>query len=354
MPRYTKEQMLELMGHIAGFEERLFEMQDGAVSFEMAEDDDDNERLIMRLGAERFSVSKDAYVEANKIIGLGGGYVERTPVDYVVPHLNYWFDEMGEERKAIIKDGEVVTYSRPGTELYDLVEFVQTLCNAIEERGYTEYYFEKVFHDVGITLFSVVIPDLSRQIGEDTVEAGIHVQHSFLGKKPTILTAYTHQDVAGFEGGTLSATYTNKWNRKLGQWRAPNEDIFDTEEVEVPDDVYNVYRWLESGVGEIIVRAGREFDTIEQLQNYQIGGHGGTFLNDVFTKYKIPNPLQKAIREEYGMAERQTMYDLYKAVIATSGRAEVAEKPTQMHSIMEVAGEIAAHPGKCDGCHRMI
>lgn len=352
---YTKEEMLELVEATSGFEERLFEMEDGAVSFEIQEREDEDEVLVMRLGAERFPVTAKAYIEANRVVGINQGYVAKTPVPYMVPHMNYWFDELGEERKALIKNGKVDDIVRPNTELYDMKEFIETICKALEDRGYNDYYFEKVSHSSDLTLFSVVVPSLNRAIGEDMVYAGFHIQHSFLAKKPTIISAYVHMDVQDLRGGMISAQHSNRWNRKLGQYRVTTtDDVFAEEETDEPGNVYNVFRWLEMGVGEVLVRAEREFDSIERLAEYQIGGHGGTFLNDMFTRYKIPTVLQKAIREEYTTAERQSMYDLYKSILAVSGRAEVAEKPAQMQNIMEVAGEIAAHPGKCDGCHRMI
>lgn len=354
----TKEQVLARLGRDAGFDERLFELGEDRVTFEYLDADLNEEieedNLDILISGERFGLTEDAYYEANKIIGLGKGYVKKTPVPYVVPHLNYWFDNMGDEKKALIKDGKVITFIRPGTEMYDLSQMVEALCSTVEEEGYDDYYFEKVYHSFDETQLSLVLRDKTHVMQNGNIlVGGIQFQHSLLGKKPTILSAYIHEEVAGLAGGMISGQNSNKWNRKLTTVTANFQDLFDEDFEPDPEGVYNIYTWIEGVTRDIIGRITREFESILQLPEFNIGGHAGTFLNDVFAKYKVPTSMQRSVREEYTDQDGQSVYDLWRAITAVSGRAEIADKPEAMRRIMMVAGQIATSPQSCPGCHRL-
>lgn len=354
----SKDELLQRLGGATGFDERQFQLGEDRVSFEYhdaeLEDGVDEDELKIVISGEEFDLTEDAYYEANKIIGLGRGYVRKTPVPYVVPHLNYWFDNLGEERKALIRDGRVITFIRPGTELYDLAQMIEAMCDTAEENGIDDYFFEKLYHTFEETQFSMVFRSKTHTMQNgDILIGGVQVQHSLLGKKPTVVSAYVHQDIAGLAGGMISGQNSNKWNRKLTTVTANFQDFFDDDFEPDPEGVYNIYTWMEGVTQDIINRINREFESILQLPQFNIGGHAGTFLNDVFVKYKVPTAMQRSVREEYTDQDGQTVYDLWRAIAAVSGRAEVADKPEALRRIMLVAGQIAAKPDKCPGCHRL-
>lgn len=350
---YTKDEALEIIEPTEAIEERLFTLNSSTVKFMYDEEGESPPRVI--IAGDPLELTKEGYLNACKVIGLGRKYVERTPVDLIMPHLNYWFGNMGGERKALILDRKVFAFMRPGTEVYSTKKLIESMVSSLEEAGYTDIMFDKIHHTINETQISVVLGDVWKDLDNGhRIYGGVQLQNSILGLKPMVLSSYVHQNVYDINGGMISVTTSGQWDRKLG---TTAEDIANFMEKDIefnPDDVYSVYDWINQSTRDVKNRFNHEFKNVANLQQLGTGSHAGVFFNDIFKKYNVPVILRKAIHEEYADRDGSTIYDLWSAIVATTGRHEVRGNPEAARHMMLVAGEIAAHPHSCNGCHRLL
>lgn len=359
---YTKDEVIRLVDSTENLTERQFELLDGRAKFEMvtldaqgreaAEGEDGTETIVIKIAGERFRLNVDSFKQSAKLIGFPQGpYLENTPIDLVIPHLNYWFDNLGGERKALIKDGTVLAYIRPGTEIYSTKQLVESMCSKLEEMGHSNYFFEKVTHDLYETQFAVVLPNITYDMPNgDVVLGGLQFQNSVLGLKALSVSGYIHHP----GGAMISTTTKAQWDRRLGTTRVELDEMLENGSTEEElENVYDVYRWIKDATTDVLgVR--RDFVKVAALNNFNIGSHVGTFFNDICKQYKIQTALRRAAQEEYGDQEGQTLYHLWKALTIVANRDEVSDRPDWRRHIMLVAGELSAHPDSCDGCHRLL
>ncbi|MCW4026509.1 MAG: hypothetical protein NWE76_03365 [Candidatus Bathyarchaeota archaeon] len=351
---YTKEELYEIFEPTESLEERLFELTSNTVKFSFDEDGESPPKVF--LAGDPFYLTDEAYLNACRIIGLGSGYSERTPISLVIPHLNYWFSNLGGQKKAVIRDRKVVAFMRPGTEIYSNVKIIDSVLETLKGLGVEDVMFDKVYHDLYETQVSLVIGEsktTNKTSTGQTIHGGIQIQNSVLGYKPLIMSGYLNSSVGGINGGMISVTTAAQWDRRLGT--TPEEVAeFISKDLEFDEaDIYSVYDWTKESARDIFFRIGREFKAVDGLVDIGVGSHAGTFFSDVFKKYKIPSTLRKAIQEEYADRDGGSVYDLWESVVAVAGRPEVRGNPNSMRHMMIVGGELAAHPSRCPSCHRL-
>lgn len=347
--------------------ERQFVMVEDAAQFALPEEagstlsmvlggeykqDEDNKRVLV--GGERFGVTQDCYVQAAKEIGLTPKYAENTPIDLMLRNLNYWFNNLAAERKALIHGTKAVSIIRPGTVVYSTIDLVTAMVEELEGLGHTDLFFDKVSHSIDETQFVLVINDWERTMPNgDTLKGGFQFQNSILAKKPLLVTPVLWFDSAGLYGTSMSDLNHAQWNRKLDPSRSeddPFEDALGMEESETP---YDVYQWMHSTVKDLYGTLNREAQLVQNLSSRRMGAHAGSLVNDIFTRFRVPAKLQEAVTEEYAGQQDQTLYDLWKSVATVAGGEECTEKLNQQRHMMLVAGAIAAHPEACNSCHRL-
>lgn len=350
---FTKEEMLEVIEPTEGIEERLFEMAQGVVKFSFDPETEDPPKVI--LSGDVLELTSESYMNACQIIGLGKSYSSRTPIDLIVPHLNYWFPTLGGQKKALIKDRKVVAFIRAGTEIYSTKKIVETICTKLNSLGYKEIFFDKIHHDLHETQFSVVVGDKTKDVGnEETIHGGLQFQNSILGYKPLVISSYINHTVSDANGGMISVLTSSQWDRRLGSTAEEIAEFLDKDPDLDVDEVYSVYDWVDQTTVDVEQRLDKEFGTVARLKTIAVGSHAGTFFNDIYRKYKIPVVLRKALQEEYADRDGNSVYDLWAAMVAVTGRHEVRGNPAAMRHMMLVAGEIAAHPDRCNECHRLM
>lgn len=350
---YTKDEVLEIVEPTESIEERLFTLNSSIVKFTYDEEGESPPRVF--IAGDPLELTKEGYLNACKLIGLGRKYVERTPVNLVMPHLNYWFGNLGGERKALILDGKVFAFMRPGTEVYSTRKLIESLVSSLEACGYEDIMFDKIHHTINETQISIVIGDVYRDLDNGhRVYGGVQLQNSILGLKPLIISSYIHQNVYDLNGGMISVTTSGQWDRKLGTSAEEIAEFLKKDLEFNPDDVYSVYDWVDQSTRDIKNRVNYEFKNVANLLQLGVGPHSGVFFNDIFKKYTVPVILRKAIHEEYADRDGHSIYDLWSAIVATTGRHEVRGNPEAARHMMLVAGEIAAHPHSCTSCHRLL
>jgi hypothetical protein len=299
-------------------------------------------------------MTAEAYMNACQIIGLGRSYSTRTPVELIIPHLNYWFANLGGQRKVLIRGKKAVAFIRPGTEIYSTKKLVESMCKKFEEHGYKDIVFDKVHHDLQETQISVVVRDKKSSSDGETLVGGAQIQNSILGLKPLVMSAYVNHTVDDTNGGMISVTTTGQWDRRLGTSAQEISEFLERGIEFDAEDVYSVYDWAGQATADVSMRLDKEFGYVTRLKNITVGAHAGVFFNDIYKKYNIPISLRKAVQEEYADRDGNSVYDLWAAFVAVTGRHEVRGNPAAMRHMMTVAGELAAHPESCSSCHRLL
>jgi len=348
----SKDEILELIEPTEDIVERLFDLNDNVVKFTYNENSEAPPKVI--LSGDIFELTAEAYMNACHIIGLGRNYSTRTPVELIIPHLNYWFANLGGQRKALIRANKVVAFIRPGTEIYSTKKLIESVYDTFTELGYKEVMFDKVYHDLLETQFSVVLRD-KKNLSDDgeLLQGGLQFQNSILGLKPLVVSAYVNHSVGEDNGGMISVLTTGQWDRRLGTTAQEISEFLEKGIEFDAEDVYSVYDWVKQSTKDINMRLEKEFSHVNNLKRIGVGSHAGVFFNDIYKKYNIPIALRKAVQEEYTDRDGNAVYDLWAAFVAVTGRHEVRGNPASMRHMMTVAGELAAHPERCTECNRL-
>lgn len=349
----TKDELFEIFSPTEEIKELQFDLSNGMVKFFYDPDSDSPPRVI--IGGEPLSLTQESYLNACKIIGLGSSYVERTPVDLIMPHLNYWFTTLGGQRKALIREGKVVAFMRSGTEVYSNQKLIDSIVSVFESLGHKNILFDKVYHDLYETQVSIVLDSFSSELPTgEVVYGGLQIQNSVLGLKPLLISAYVSHSVSDLAGGMISVTTNGQWDRRLGSTADEIAEFMEKDLNLNTDEIYTAYKWAEQASRDVNIRLIREFESVKRLSSIPVGSHAGTFFADIFKKYKIPVALRKAVQEEYADRGGNTVLDLWASMVAVSGRPEVRGNASSTRHMMTVAGEIAAHPDRCQECHRLM
>jgi hypothetical protein len=366
--KWSRGDVVQLVGRTDNLQEQQFEMLDGAAVLEFKEDEE-GDRLLMKLARMPYGITTEAFLQIGKEVGLPKKFCEETPFNYekvsqdedgrvttekrdlLLEVVNYWLDNKGGEKKALIYDGRIVAFVRPGTKLYSTTELVNSAVNALSELGHEDVWFDKVHHTIEETQMVLVIDDFTTTLPNgDVLKGGFQIQHSVLAKKPLAITPIVYSEVAGIHAVSMSRNNYAQWNRKLDSNRDADDPFAD--DVLEPD-AYDVYQWMEATIKDLYATIRREFMLVQGLLTRNIGAHSGTFFNDVCAKYKIPTPLRRYVLEEYGAQDGQSIYHLWRAIATTAGSDECADNVSQQRHMMSIAGEIAAHPESCPQCHRL-
>lgn len=337
--------------------ERNFVMMDDAAQFSLPEDEHAGSRLTFTLGGEdgeKFGVTSEAYLQACKEIGLPKKFSEETPIDLVLKNLNYWFNNMAQEKKALVHGDRVVSIIRPGTAVYSTVDLIGALVSELEELGHTDLFFDKVNHTIDETQITVVMRDWTRTMPNgDTLYGGFQFQNSILAKKPLLLTPVLWFDAAGVYGTSMSSMNHAQWNRKMDPQRDADDPFEDALGIEESDEPFDVYVWVRQNIKDLYGTLNREAQLVSNLVSRNMGAHAGSLLLDIYTRFRVPNPLRSSVQEEYANQTGQTLYDLWRAIATVAGGEDCTDKLNQQRHMMLVAGEIAAHPESCGSCHRL-
>jgi|SRR5688572_7897027 len=348
----SKAEMLELIQPTEEIEERLFDLNANVVKFTFDEKTEEPPKVI--LSGDVFELTSEAYMNACQIVGLGRAYSTRTPIELIVPHLNYWFANLGGQRKVLIRGKKAVAFIRPGTEIYSTKKLIEAIYDKFESLGYKDIVFDKVYHDLLETQFSVVLRDKFKESEDgEILYGGLQFQNSILGLKPLVVSAYVNHSVDEANGGMISVTTTGQWDRRLGTSAQEISEFLERGIEFDPEDVYSVYDWVEQATSDVNLRLEKEFAHVNRLKGIGVGSHAGVFFNDIYKKYNIPISLRKAVQEEYTDRDGNAVYDLWAAFVAVTSRHEVRGNPSAMRHMMTVAGELAAHPERCNECNRL-
>lgn len=317
---------------------------DSCASFTLEADWNENEPVgtdvvnaTIRLSGEEYSLTKDALLEATSLIGLQKRYVEKTPAELIVPHMNYWFQHKGKELKALATDETVLALTKGSIVPFSNVSLLERAMESVRSRYGAEAEVlvdYKMRHDLRRTHFRLVVPEELRSIRpDDEWSAGIDVQNSLTGEVGTSLQGYLFRWWCT-NGCTTNLAESPTWNRRTG---GQGDDV---------------YEWAEHAVEEILGHLDHEFAALEELSNTPIDGDVNDVLVDVFETYRIPLTAREDIIEEMVNSDDLTMYGVMQAVTQAANRDDISEN--QRQALFSAGGEIPhAFSQRCDQCHRL-
>ena len=335
------EDMLSVLEETESLDEHLFELSTDNIEFIYDEDDED-EPLKFKINSVSFNLSAEATMQALAFAKIPKSVIDVYDIDIIAPLVNWYYGEKGGELKALAKDGRIVAFTRPGTEIYSTVDILNEMVRTLDNFDITDYHFERVHHTLKETQFCLVAPHKTLELDNgDVLRSGIFVRHSVVGAKPLSMSGYVSRDYS--DNGMISAQAVEQWNRKNSK---KSEDVDD-------EDHYDVYTWAYDTADTIFRTFKRDSDSVKDLQDVSVGNHAGTFFNDIFDKNTLPVAVRKLIREEYVDQPGQTLYDLWNAITLAADRVELEDNLLTRLKVMEAAGRLAAHPQSCPSCHRL-
>lgn len=345
----TVDELRDVFEITEDIEERAFEFGEGINTHFVYDPEATNGKLRISFNGEEYPLSELAIIQSFDTAGVPERLAAAVPPELTLPILNWHFANRDGERKALIKDGKVAAYTKTATAIYSSVEILDSIVKAMRDLynvDESNIVVDKVHHDIHETQYTLVFPDFSLQLDNgDVLNFGIQVQNSVLAKKPLVLTGYVGRDY--HNNGMLSKELTAQWSRKSGK-RASMDEV-----LEGTVDLLDLTDWIKNVVEDIVKQNDMEMKVVRKLTNYSMGNHSGSFLNDLFTREKVPVGLRSLVREELAEQDDTTVYALWNAISLVSNRDELEGSPTKIRLMMNVAGALARHPESCPSCHRL-
>jgi hypothetical protein len=334
--------MLKVLADTDELKEVLFELDEDTVAFKYDEDAEEDQ-LQFKINSETYNLTAESAMQALNFAKMPKSVIEEYDISVIIPAVNWYYANKGGELKALVKDKKILAFTRPGTEIYSIVEIVKEMVRALKNFDIEDFSFDNVHHSLKETHFSLIAPHKSHEVGEDgdVLRAGVFVQHSVVGAKPLVMHGYLSRDY--YENGMISVESVEQWSRKQAK---KSEDIDD-------EDHYDVYTWAYDTTDTIMRCFTREAKSVEYLKEMNMGDHAGTLFTDIFSKNSLPVAVQKLIREEYVDQPGQTLYDLWNSITLAADRSELEDNFATQKKVREAAGKLAAHPQSCKTCHRL-
>lgn len=338
----TYQEMLDLLEETEELKEELFELGEDNVEL-VCDLEDEDHPLKFKINSTEYDLNAESAMQILAFAKMPKSVIDEYDIDVIATAVNWYYNNKDGELKALVKDGKILAFTRPGTEIYSTVEIIKEMARALEGFDITEFHFDNVHHTLKETYFSLVVPHKSKELDNgDVLRAGVFVQNSIVGLKPLTMRGFISRDY--HENGMISSETVEKWSRKQAK---KSDDVLDDE------DHYDVYTWSFDTADTIMRAFKREADQVEYLTEMEMGNHAGTLFGDIFKKNNIPVAVQKMVREEYVDQPGQTVYDLWNSITLTANRTEIEDNVGTRNKVMEAAGKLAAHPQSCTTCHRL-
>lgn len=260
-------------------------------------------------GGVEYRLTTDALLEATSKIGLPKRYVERTPAEYIVPHLNFWYANGKDEGKMLVQEDRIVAFTKASVQPFSNLRFVEEALNSFTEAyGEGEVLVDYKFrHDLRGTSIRLVVPEQRRAMrpGDDW-SAGIQIQNSLIGESSTSLSGYLFRWWCT-NGCISTLASSGKWNRKhSGQGE-------------------EVYEWARQSVDEILGGLEGEFDRIQATTNAPVDGGATEMLSSIFERYNVPVQSRSHIIDGMVDSDDLTVYGVQQAITAAANRDGISD-----------------------------
>lgn len=294
---------------------------------------------------QEFQLTKDALLQATSIPGMGRGYVQRTPNNFIEDQLNYWYRSgLGNKSYKVLVTGQNNTASaftreaiNPFSNLRLLDETLDGIENKYGSRNVLVDY--KFHHDLTRTHMRLVVPEYVRAIEKtgtdnDTWSVGIQLKNSLIGAEQTEVSGYLYRYWCT-NGAIDTFSTSGTWSRRGANGR--NDEV---------------YEWARSVVDDVLGGLESSLDRVQDMTDISIEGSAASTLKDVFDSYKVPEAQRNEIMATMVDEDNMTMYALMQAVTMAANNPDL--DPVNMDRLLRAGGDLVgkAHD-RCDSCNRI-
>lgn len=294
---------------------------------------------------QEFQLTKDAFLQAAGIIGIGQGYVQRTPNNFVEDQFNYWFrGGLGSKSYKVLTCGNgnrAMAITREAINPFSNLRLMDEVLDGIEaqygSRNVLADY--KFHHDLTRTHVRLIVPEHVRVIentgtDNDTWSVGIQLKNSLIGKEQTEIDGYLFRYWCT-NGAIDTFSNSGTWSRRGANGR--NDEV---------------YEWARSVVDDVLGGLESSLDRVQDMTSVSIEGTAADALADIFKAYKVPTEQQNEITANMVNEDSLTMYSLMSAVTQVANSADL--NPVTMDRLLRAGGDLVAKAhDRCESCHRL-
>lgn len=349
----TVDELYDILEETEDLEEFVFDYGlDTKVELEITEVDG-QDRLHIAFGEtdeatgarDRYRLTKDSAEQIFKQVKLPAVLLESVPPTLTIPIVNWFLAEETGALKALIKDGFVIAFCSPSTEIYSTQDLVQSVVREAKTKfNLTEVHIDHVDHDLNSTELTLIFPETGEALDNgDILLTGINIRTSVLGKKPLLVSGVIARDY--HYNSMISETNLDQWNRKSVKVGSM-DDMTD-------DNSYDVYDWIKDVTADLIRNSDNDRVNVKRLANIEVGDHSTAVQTDIFNKFSIPAKAQGAIRLAFSEEPDATLLSMWNAITSAANNPEIAEKVALIRKLREAGGSVAQRPHTCPSCYRL-
>jgi len=323
---------------------------DGLMTFERKARDKRSQR---REGIGEWLVSRDAYLAAGSFLGIPKAYVQRTPHELMIPHMNHWIANRGIQMIGMAAiDDQIEIFSRSKL---DLIPMGRILDKTIEYTGGSEadlsaHHVSHTMYDTTLSIVThedkEVIERAAKRGGHvsmrEAVRTGVTIEYSHAQAHPLTFSTYVHTMLC--TNGMISAESIFR--------QAANRDGSD----DGSDD------WMFDALKAALDAGDEEIERQGRLASINFDGHMSDALQGVYSEFSVPVNIRELVTERVVDVGARTLYDVLNAVTWVASNhpdvvgdgGENEADPTLARKLMRIGGQVASHPEVCTNCHRVI
>lgn len=290
-----------------------------------------NGKIGVNILGNEYKLSKEAFNDALRSVGLPYSYTKKCPDELLVPHLNYFFNcpDIG-KRRFIFKEDNVIGVSKRSVSLVSTREILE---NVEEVVGKGNIFG---FHRPHVSLDSIRLPvvlNMDRDIlPNEKFFGGIIVQNSVLGTVPLEMSSYLLREVCS--NGAVAIDTLMKWSRK--------------------NINYSAIEWAKKSAEDCFAGLEKEFNLIKKLTEVIIEGDPQPVVDSIYKEFNIPIGIQKEISNEMIESGAKTMFDVYNAITKVGTWGEKAlDDPDISRKLQLIGSSVCKHMEVCGECHRV-
>lgn len=325
---FTRAQFMEKSGALGQVEVADFELGPG-IEFGF-----DTERgIFMKVKDAEIPVAGSALQHMSRNIGLPMRYVENTPAELIVPHLNYYYqDKMaGQQARMLTQEGRALSFNpTPRDEFINLTQFLNIIEKEIGVGEIAGYH--KPMFGWDSTIINVVLNQTFQVIDKDPLNTGIRFVHSFNEVEPTRAFAYTFRRVC--TNGAITMDKITCWSK-----RGKGEESF--------------RKWVPSVVISAREALVEEKSRLLKLVGITTDEHTSVILDHELRRGGISLKVREEVRATAIDQPTRNLYDVWNVITRVTTHSRVFEEhPASLPLLENVARQIASHSHICQVCHR--
>lgn len=274
------------------------------------------------------------------------GYLHNTPADIVADGLNYQFTSgrsgdaykilgTGHRRAGALTRGALQPYSN--------LRLLDIALEAIRAQyGDGEVYADyKFIHNLKQTHVRLIVPEQVRVMertgtDNDAWSLGIQWKNSLNGLDQTEINGYMFRFTCTNGAIDTRNAANSIWSRRGEKGRSEA-----------------VYEWARDAVDDVLGGLEESLDLVQAMVDVPIEGEVMDTLRSVYSTYKVPMPIQRAVTANMAEDTNLTMYSLMQAVTQVANSTDM--DPKYVDILMRVGGDLpSVANARCDNCHQFV